>query len=692
MSIVLVGYASLMIVAGIPGIPADTAERPLFLLDEELPGNLVQNNTQATLAEYDGVPLMDVTFNRTDWPNIYFRAPEEAWDWSQALGIAVDIYNPESEPITLAMRIDNPGANGMENCITLNALALPGEWITFFAPLHSGATERFWGMRGIPIIGPVGSGQRIDTSNITAFQLFLPRPDRSHRLFFSNFRLLEGPSDIAEAVPFPFIDKFGQYKHDDWPGKLHDAAEFPERIEAETRDLAFEMPEWDEYGGWADGPQREATGWFRTERIDGKWWLITPSGRLFFSTGMDCVGTWSLTFVEGRDGWFEDLPAEDAPQFAGCYEQVANAHSGADIIGGRGKAFALYRANLMRKYGEHWNERWRERSYARFKSWGFNTIANWSQSDVLHNSPIPFTATGGIYNVMRVEGGGGYWAKMPDPYDPEFADKVENSLRGVLEAFKDNPLCIGYFVDNELSWEAVERGPLASPPEQPARQAQIAMLEEKYGTLEALNAAWETSAGTWDALRVPESPNETCQADLDEFARAFALQYFETINATIKRHAPNQLYLGCRFSTWTRPVAEAAAEVCDVVSFNLYSPRIDCARWTGENALDAPLIIGEFHFGALDRGMFHTGLVPTASQEARAQSYIDYVRSVADCPAFVGCHWFQYMDQPTTGRWFDGENYNIGFVTIVDSPYPEMVAAARRVHAELYRRRFEGAP
>ncbi|HOF41323.1 MAG TPA: agarase, partial [Candidatus Hydrogenedentes bacterium] len=86
-----------------------------------------------------------------------------------------------------------------------------------------------------------------------------------------------------------------------------------------------------------------------------------------------------------------------------------------------------------------------------------------------------------------------------------------------------------------------------------------------------------------------------------------------------------------------------------------------------------------------------TGLVPTGSQEARAQGYIDYVRSVADCPAFVGCHWFQYVDEPTTGRWFDGENYNIGLVTIVDSPYPEMVAAARRVHAEMYRRRFERA-
>ncbi len=47
-------------------------------------------------------------------------------------------------------------------------------------------------------------------------------------------------------------------------------------------------------------------------------------------------------------------------------------------------------------------------------------------------------------------------------------------------------------------------------------------------------------------------------------------------------------------------------------------------------------------------------------------------------------------DQPLTGRQYDGENYNIGFVTVTDTPYPEMVKAAREVHAEAYRRRWGG--
>ena len=58
-----------------------------------------------------------------------------------------------------------------------------------------------------------------------------------------------------------------------------------------------------------------------------------------------------------------------------------------------------------------------------------------------------------------------------------------------------------------------------------------------------------------------------------------------------------------------------------------------------------------------------------------------------DHPRFVGTHWFQWQDQPLTGR-SDGENYQIGFVTITDAPYPELVEAARDVAKGMYRRRW----
>jgi hypothetical protein len=53
-------------------------------------------------------------------------------------------------------------------------------------------------------------------------------------------------------------------------------------------------------------------------------------------------------------------------------------------------------------------------------------------------------------------------------------------------------------------------------------------------------------------------------------------------------------------------------------------------------------------------------------------------------PEMVGTHWFQWADQPSTGR-FDGENYNIGLVDVTDRPYPDLVAALVETHRRALR-------
>jgi hypothetical protein len=158
----------------------------------------------------------------------------------------------------------------------------------------------------------------------------------------------------------------------------------------------------------------------------------------------------------------------------------------------------------------------------------------------------------------------------------------------------------------------------------------------------------------------------------------------------MEKHAPGQLDLGCRFSERNEQVLKACAEVVDVVSFNIYRPSVDPERWAYTSDLGKPCIIGEFHFGALDRGSLHPGLVEVRDQAERAQMLVDYVNSVIALPAFVGCHWFQYVDEPLTGRTLDGENYNIGLLTVTDTPFPELTKAARSVHEGIYERRYEG--
>ena len=171
------------------------------------------------------------------------------------------------------------------------------------------------------------------------------------------------------------------------------------------------------------------------------------------------------------------------------------------------------------------------------------------------------------------------------------------------------------------------------------------------------------------------------------YLKAFAQRYFRTIAEALHQHAPNQLYLGCRFAATPSPAVEACAEFADVVSFNFYKTVLAAEDFAALAPLDKPAIIGEFHFGALDRGLFHAGLGVTSNQDARAAAYTSYLQSAVENHLVIGTHWFQYVDEPITGRWFDGENYNIGFVDVADTPYPELVNAATAIHREVYQRR-----
>ena len=54
------------------------------------------------------------------------------------------------------------------------------------------------------------------------------------------------------------------------------------------------------------------------------------------------------------------------------------------------------------------------------------------------------------------------------------------------------------------------------------------------------------------------------------------------------------------------------------------------------------------------------------SQVERARRYKAYEESVLKNPGFIGAHWFEWKDQPVTGRLDDYESFNIGFNSFLD--------------------------
>ena len=182
--------------------------------------------------------------------------------------------------------------------------------------------------------------------------------------------------------------------------------------------------------------------------------------------------------------------------------------------------------------------------------------------------------------------------------------------------------------------------------------------------------------------------DELTEQDKLEFNDIVIEKYYSTIREEFDRLAPGLLYLGCRFggNQSNKRVIEIGARYCDVLSYNIYRYSLDALRLP--EGVDKPVLIGEFHFGAVDRGVFHPSQVKAENQEDRANCYKEYLLSALRHTNVVGTHWHQFSDQATTGR-FDGENLQCGFTDVCDTPYPEMIRASREIGDNMYRLRLE---
>jgi uncharacterized cupredoxin-like copper-binding protein len=680
------------------------ADEVLFDFDKDFDvATVTATDATVSLAKAgEGAALAVATGHTMEWPGIILKAPKGAWDLSKFTHIAVNVKNTGTSAVTVNCRVDNAGADGVNHCVTDRVTLKPGEagtlTVRFVRRPPALAGVKLFGMRGYPVAQDAGGA--IDPAKVTQLVIFVATPDVDHAFEIDNVRAAgawTAPPEPAldPAKFFPFIDRFGQYVHREWPGKMHAITDLEEAKKEEASNLKSRPgpKDWDAYGGWKAGPALKATGFFRTEKVDGAWWLVDPEGRLFFSHGVDCVGEHGETPIEERDNWFDDLPTGD-PAYKEFFSTAYALHG---YYKGRNmKCFDFAGANAKRKYGPNWKEKVAELAHQRLRSWGMNTIANWSDSYIYLMKKTPYTAT--VHFTSRpIQGSQGYWGQFKDPFESEFAEKVRASMAREKDKTAGDAWCLGYFVDNEIAWGddvSLAVASLQSPPDQASKKAFIEDLKARYGEIGKLNAAWGTGHASWDALASSTAAPDKKKAaeDLGAFYTRIAEQYFKVIRDAVKEVAPNQLYLGCRFAWVNDRASRAGSKFCDVVSYNRYEKSVAALRLPAGSE-DKPLIIGEFHFGALDRGMFHTGLVPTASQEERAATYKAYVQGALKNPAMVGTHWFKYQDEPTTGRPYDEENYQIGFLDITDRPYPETIAACREVGYDMYniRRRAAGS-
>lgn len=644
------------------------------------------------------------TRGNTGYPGILVKG---AWDLSHCNQLTLELaIRDRRGELPLTVRLDNPDADaGRKVGVFIDRVKVTSSGIKTVTvvlppplPFASEISSKLTGMKRGPFAS-TGVVAALDPAKVVGVAVYLKEPLLDWRWAIKRIVAHSGPSLSAPewmrqppAKFFPFIDVYGQFKYKEWPGKVHTDADLKANRERETADLAAHPgpADWDKFGGWAAGPQLKPASQFRVEKIDGKWWMVDPEGHLYWSHGpVRVTPSTAITPLDGREFYFTDLPAAGTP-FAQFYTTRDELLYPYYVKRNIQRTYDFSAANIYRKYGDGWRETFSDLAHRRLRSWGFNTIANSSDKSICLLDRTPYIDRFELKS-KRIEASKDGWWPFRDPFDASFRADVH---RQMIEHKRemDDPWCFGFFVDNEIAWGGptdLATWTLASPADQAAKIEFGKRLKQKYGTIGKLNEAWGMTYADWDAfLASTAKPGAGATDDLTEFTCAIADGYFKNIREEFKAVAPNKLYMGCRFAGRGPEFAvRIGAKYCDVVSFNIYARSLDELKLP--EGIDKPVMIGEFHMGALDRGLFHPGLIQVADQAERGKGYTEYVTSALRHPQVVGVHWHQFGDQATTGR-FDGENMQVGFLDCCDTPYPETIAGIRKVGYKLYEIRSQG--
>lgn len=331
-----------------------------------------------------------------------------------------------------------------------------------------------------------------------------------------------------------------------------------------------------------DLKKEEKTGFFHVKQMDGVWWLIDPEGEPFYSIGVNYCRGVSLEFP-------------------------------------------------TTKYGsKEWREAWEKTEpecklwAQRLKEWNFNTAASVGGN---FNNRLPATP---IFRCV-------FWAtravdlgtvprhpkyNFPDVYSREFKECVENFAERVVKPQADNPLIIGWFLDNEFY--------------------------------------------------LPQD-------------KAFQEQFYKVVVGAVRKYDKNHMLLGTRHESPNRSELDLRMEAkyCDVLSVNAYglSPsRKNMQRYyklTGK-----PIMLTEFTFAAKDSGLTNArslkGMI-LEDQEDRAKGYEIYTSTAASFPYVVGTHFFLLPERLNEA----GTPNNWGLLDIDGMPHYAFVSRLTDINAKL---------
>lgn len=382
----------------------------------------------------------------------------------------------------------------------------------------------------------------------------------------------------------------------------------------------------------------EATGFFRTQKIGGRWWMIDPQGYIHYHRAVNSF----------REGTSENQKEH-------------------------------FRRNFRTQ------DEWVATSARLFRSLGFYSTGSWSNDQMIrkHNlesseklsyaTNLNFMSSygkkrGGTY---QLPGNTGYPNQCIFVFDPEFETFCDEHARKNLSE-KNDPNLIGYFSDNELPFGLKNlEGYLTLPnPNDPGRRSAESWLQQKG-----------------------LSKDQITDTERAEFAGIVAAKYYSTIVAALKKHDPNHLYLGSRLhgaAKFIKPIIEAAGKYCDIISINYYGvwtpDEESLANWAAWG--DKPFWITEFYTKAMDSGLANTtgAGFTVETQRDRGFAYQNFCLALLRSRNCVGWDWFRYQDNDPAGKGADPSNLdsNKGLINSEYEPYEALTVQMRQLNTQIY--------
>lgn len=601
-------------------------------------------------------------------------------DWKKARYIVLDVVNLESWAMGIALEFWTYMNDSDEPDMKVTMGIVPGLKTRLSFPLAALNSQEMFLKRTPGKLKTVVKGNKVRVDEINRFGIGIFKWPSDQKLRLSNVYL----TDVEPEYPLPdkiLVDELGQPAYSDWPGKTHSVEEMTAYLTEEAKKpipKGFFNDDWSRYGGWKN-KKFEATGYFRTEHDGRRWWLVDPNGNAFFSSGLDCVRPGEAGYVEDIQKLFAWLPDKE-----GTYSEawkIGEIYEGYDF-------FNFGVANLIRTFGSEWWNNWAKITKRRLLEWGFNTIGNWSSLDFIRYAKLPYVWPLKNFPTTQKK----IFRDFPDVFSDEY---TRNSavFAEQLKAFEGDRYMIGYFLRNEPIWGFVDglniaEEVLENECELASKDALIMFLSERYGgDINNLNSSWNTDFDSFDDLKKPirkaTSLSAAAEEDLTDFSRIMIERYVKIPSEAVKKVDPYHLNLGMRYAYISSELLYSGCQHFDVFSINCYrlDPYSELER-VGK-ATGMPVMIGEFHFGALDRGIMTNGLVAVNSQEDRAIAFRYYMENAASANHCVGAHYFIMNDQPALGR-YDGENCQIGCIDVCQKPYEEFINSVILTNSRLY--------